>query len=348
MVESSKQQDTSADTSVDRYKFYKSIGCPKYLVAPMVDQSELPYRMLTRRHGAQLCYTPMFHAKMFATDAKYRKLHFKPCPEDRPLVVQFCANDPDLLLQAAKYVENDCDAVDINLGCPQGIAKKGNYGSFLLEKKDLIVSMVSKLHAELKVPVTCKIRCLTSEEKTLDLAKAIQAAGASLLTVHGRLKEHNKHRVGTANYYIIKRIKETLQIPVIANGGISTYKDVEYALKFTGVDGVMSSESILEYAALFDPSKVHDMDDLCLEYFDLYQQYPGEADLKHLRAHMFKFLHVGLSEHTDLRDQLQKARDFESMKQVAISLKERRKDQTPESKIGWYYRHWKGMGLDAK
>ena len=98
---------------------------------------------------------------------------FKPCAEDRPLTVQFCANDPDILLAAAKFVENDCDAVDINLGCPQGIAKKGNYGSFLLEKKDLIVSMVRKLKAELKVPVTCKIRCLPTEDQTLDLAMAI-------------------------------------------------------------------------------------------------------------------------------------------------------------------------------
>ena len=139
----------------------------------MVDQSELPYRMLTRRHKAQLCYTPMLHSRLFAQEPKYRAQNFKPCPEDRPLAVQFCANDPDILLQAAKFVENDCDAVDINLGCPQGIARKGNYGSFLLDHKDLICSMVAKLHAELKVPVTCKIRCLPSEERTLELAKAI-------------------------------------------------------------------------------------------------------------------------------------------------------------------------------
>jgi tRNA-dihydrouridine synthase 1 len=103
---------------VDPYKFYKSVGCPKYFVAPMVDQSELPFRMLTRKYKADICYTPMLHARLFGTDARYRKDMFTPCKEDRPLVVQFCANDPDVLLKAAQFVENDCDAVDINLGCP--------------------------------------------------------------------------------------------------------------------------------------------------------------------------------------------------------------------------------------
>lgn len=107
--------------------------------------------------------------------------------------------------------------------------------------------------------------------------------------------------MGAANYNIIKKIKDTLQIPVIVNGGIATFEDVQEALNLTGCDGVMSSESILEYAALFDPSKVYDMDELCQEYIEMYEKYPGEADLKHVRAHLFKFLHQGLTEHTDLR-----------------------------------------------
>jgi tRNA-dihydrouridine synthase 1 len=111
--------------------------------------------------------------------------------------------------------------------------------------------MVKKLHDNLKVPVTCKIRCLPTEAQTLHLAKSIQESGASLLTVHGRCKEHNKTRVGPSNWYIIGQIKKHLDIPVIANGGISTFKDVEEAIKEAGVDGVMSSESILENAALF-------------------------------------------------------------------------------------------------
>lgn len=250
------------------------------------------------------------------------------------------------MLAAAKFVENDCDAVDINLGCPQGIAKKGNYGSYLLEKKDLIVSMVRKLKAELAVPVTCKIRLLPTEAQTLDLALAIQEAGASLLTVHGRCKEHNKHRVGTANYDMIKKIKQALSIPVICNGGMGNFADVERALELTGCDGVMSSEAILEYPALYDPSKIYDMDELMAEYIDLYELYPGEADLKTLRSHMFKFLYTGLSKHTDIRDALNKAKGLEPMKEVAALMKERRQNETIEEKIGWYYRHWRSMGLD--
>jgi len=152
------------------------------------------------------------------------------------------------------------------------------------------------------------MRCLPNEEDTLHLAKEIEKAGASLLTVHGRTRDHNKQTVGPANYEIIQKVKQVLKIPVILNGGISNFEDIEYALKYTGCDGVMSSESILEYPALFDPSKIYDMDELTLEYFDFYEKYPGEATIKILRAHLHKFMHSGFTAHghADLRDKLNK------------------------------------------
>jgi len=210
-------------------------------------------------------------------------------------------------LKAAQYVENDCDAVDINLGCPQGIAKRGKYGSFLLEKTDLIVSMVEILAQNLKVPVTCKIRCLPTEAATLALAKRIEDAGCSMLVVHGRTKEHKKNDTNAANYNIIKKIKESLSIPVCANGGLVTYEDCMKCLEYTGCDGVMSSESILEYPALFDNTKTYDLDVLASEYLEMVRKYPGEADLKCIRSHCHKFLYTGLKVHTDLRDRLTEA-----------------------------------------
>ena len=98
------------------------------------------------------------------------------------------------------------------------------------------------------------MRCLPTEEATLNLAKVIETAGCSLLVVHGRTKEHNKTDNREANWAIIKKIKESLSIPVVANGGMATYEDCIKCLELTGCDGVMSSESILEYPALFDNS----------------------------------------------------------------------------------------------
>lgn len=104
------------------------------------------------------------------------------------------------------------------------------------------------------------MRCLPSEKDTLALAKVMEDSGCAMLVVHGRTRKHNKNDVGPANWTIIKKIKETLRIPVIANGGMATYEDCMRCLEYTGCDGVMSSESILEYPALFDGSALHDMD----------------------------------------------------------------------------------------
>lgn len=96
---------------------------------------------------------------------------FSTCKEDRPLIAQFCGNNPDSLLSACKYLEDKCDAVDINFGCPQGIAKRGRYGSFLLSEPDTIVSLVKKLHENLSIPVTCKIRILPNSKQTVIIFK---------------------------------------------------------------------------------------------------------------------------------------------------------------------------------
>jgi tRNA-dihydrouridine synthase 1 len=228
-----------------------------------------------------LPYTPMLHSRMFKETAKFRDNHFQPLRSslekqlqpyeqsdlyldgnpsiDRPLFAQFCANDPDELLQAALYVAPFCDAVDLNLGCPQGIARKGKYGAFLQEDQDLIYRLINKLHLNLPVPVTAKIRILETKEATLKYAQMVLDAGASILTVHGRHRDQKGHKTGLADWNIIRYLRENLtkETVMFANGNILRREDIDACLAATGVDGVMSAEGNLYDPAIFsDPPPV--------------------------------------------------------------------------------------------
>jgi len=252
----------------------------------MVDQSEFAWRMLTRsfltpeENSKTLAYTPMFHARLFGDTAKYRDQHLQTSitkdaepvlptsPEiasqttpyldgnptfDRPLFVQFCANDPNHLLSAAKLAAPHCDAVDLNLGCPQGIARKGHYGSFLQEDQELIHKLISTLSRELSVPVTAKIRILDNKENTLKYAKNVLSAGASIITVHGRRREQKGHLTGLADWEYIRYLRDNLppETVIFANGNILEHGDIERCLAATGADAVMSAEGNLSDPAIF-------------------------------------------------------------------------------------------------
>ena len=170
---------------------------------------------------------------------------------DRPLFVQFCANKPDDLLQAARYVEPFCDAIDLNLGCPQGIAKRGNYGAFLQEDWGLIYNLINKLHLNLDIPVTAKMRILESKEKTLEYAQLILSAGASAITVHGRHRDQKGHKTGLADWSALRYLRERLHpdTVIFANGNILRHEDIYKCLEETRADGVMSAEG-----NLYDPT----------------------------------------------------------------------------------------------
>lgn len=254
-----KSEETASLRGMD---WFRSIGSPKYVVAPMVDHSDLAYRMLTRRYGATLVYTQMFNSGSFVLGKEYRAQNFLTCIGDRPLVVQFAGHDPQTLLQAALMVQDKCDAVDINLGCPQGIAKRGRYGAWLMEELDLLTEIVSLLAANLKIPVICKTRIYKGEggfDRSLKLASTLVNAGASLLTIHGRTREEKGHLVKEADWETIRRLKEHFngstpgvpEVPFFCNGGIYDLNDVHRCLEYTKCDGVMTSEGILENPALF-------------------------------------------------------------------------------------------------
>ncbi|KAF9516061.1 hypothetical protein BS47DRAFT_1371873 [Hydnum rufescens UP504] len=296
----------SACRKLSGYQFYEEVlHSPKFIVAPMVDQSELAWRILSRRHGAQLVYTPMINAKLFVNFNMFEGE--EGGPEDRPLIVQFCANDPEILLAAAKQVEAHCNAVDINLGCPQDIARRGKYGAFLQDDWDLVYKLINILHVNLNIPVTAKFRVFPTVEKTVAYAKMMESAGAQILTCHGRLREQRGHNSGLADWNKIRAVKEAVSVPVFANGNILYQSDISRCLDFTGADGLMSAEGNLYNPALFDtrvPNPPHT--DLALEYLDIVKSLKTPTSPGAIKGHLFKLFRPALDRNKDLRDRLGK------------------------------------------
>ncbi|KAL8168285.1 hypothetical protein V2J09_009784 [Rumex salicifolius] len=301
---------------------WDKIGRPKLIVAPMVDCSELPFRMLCRKYGAQAAYTPMLHSRIFSENEKYRSTEFTTCEEDRPLFVQFCANDPDTLLEAAKRVEPFCDYVDINLGCPQRIARRGNYGAFLMDNLPLVKSLVQKLATNLRVPVSCKIRIFPDLQDTINYARMLEEAGCSLLAVHGRTRDQKDQNKIRADWTAIRAVKDSVRIPVLANGNVRHMEDVQNCLEVTGAQGILSADALLENPALFsgfrtaewakdaddDGGKVKDegldQAQLLVDYLKLCEKHP--VPWRMIRCHVHKMLNEWFRAQPQVREELNK------------------------------------------
>ena len=231
----------------------------KYIVAPMVGASELPFRLLCRKYGAQLVYTPMMIASEFATSEDYRTKEFQTTSFDRPLVCHFAANDPKTFAKAAKFAEPYCDAIDLNLGCPQRTAYVGHFGSYLLDQKDreLVTNVVKAGVKAVNIPIFVKIRLLDTFDETCELVRQLYEAGASLIAVHARYRAtfHRKGpgaRDGPALLDEVQRLKAAFPDKImITNGNTITYDDVVSNLDTTNANGIMSAEGILDNPALY-------------------------------------------------------------------------------------------------
>jgi hypothetical protein len=166
---SSSNSNSNSGSSSSSSQAGTALTNTKYILAPMVGASELAFRLLCRRYGTTLAYTPMINSERFAVDAAYRKQEFQVTAQDRPLVCHFSANDPSTFLKAAQFVEHECDAIDLNLGCPQRVAAQGHYGSFLLDPVDrpLVLDMVRTGSKGISIPMFVKIRLLNSIEETV-------------------------------------------------------------------------------------------------------------------------------------------------------------------------------------
>lgn len=286
----------------------------------MVDGSELAFRDLTRQHGVKLAYTPMLNSKIFARDIKYRLEHFTTHAKDRPLAAQFCANDPATLVEAARHIQDKVDAIDLNLGCPQGIARKGHYGAFLQDEWKLLSEIVSTAARELSVPIWCKIRIFPTIERTVEYAKMLEASGASLIAVHGRTREQKGKTAPPADWNAIRAVKRAVGIPVIANGNVRCLNDADNAIVGTESEAVMSAWALLDNPATFHkgPSPMPSRMELARDYLDLAEKH--STPMRMVRLHIFKLFRSRLDVNMDLNEEVAKCRNIGDFRNVADTL----------------------------
>ena len=213
-------------------------------LAPMAGITDLPFRLICKKNGAGLVYTEMVSAKALLYGDEKTKLLLKTCKEEHPLAVQIFGSDLDAIAYASKYVSKIGEIVDINMGCPAPKIVKNGDGSKLLLNLDLVEKIVKTAVENASVPVTVKIRLGWDSENivAVEVAKIIEKAGASAITVHGRTR--SQYYSGQADWNMIKKVKECVSIPVIGNGDIRSGRDAKKALEQSNVDAIMVRKSI--------------------------------------------------------------------------------------------------------
>jgi tRNA-dihydrouridine synthase 1 len=344
------------------------------VVAPMVDQSDLPFRLLCRRYGANLCVTPMIHSRLLITSPSYQKKFLgRFVDSDRPLIAQLCGSDPDTVLQAARMLEPYVDGIDINCGCPQGIARRGNYGAYLLEQEETLLVLVKHLLQHLRVPLSVKVRLLppTRETEDLDgydipeaslqLYSQLVDAGIHLLTIHGRTRHQKGLVTGPTDWKTIRRAVDLLgdRIPIFANGSIGDYDDVETCLAETNADGIMSSESLLEYPPIFykipqTPIRTIGRLQLAKEYLAIAKEYPPNvggqgSGIKCMRTHIHRFLHEDMQENHDWRQMVNEVDSLSGMDDAVVACEQFHNQKchlVSSEGLSWYLRHRNGSARE--
>ncbi|TDL23586.1 FMN-linked oxidoreductase [Rickenella mellea] len=258
--------------------------------APMINQSDLPFRILTRRYGATLAFTQMLVPEKILNDQDYFEFHRKGlgiADVDRPVFVQLCGNDPDIIVQAGKKFQNYCDGIDLNLGCPQRVAQECHFGGYLLQQKDwpVVRTIVSSMSRSFTVPVTAKIRLCQPANKTAEFARHLEAAGVSCLTLHARHVSAQRRRKGPADLDQVAKVKQAVHIPVISNGNVRLHEDVVRNKLATGADGIMVGEMLLANPCLFS-GIIPDPVGVSVEYLNICEDYPGTASMESVRTHV--------------------------------------------------------------
>lgn len=304
------------------------------ILAPMAGVTDLPFRLLCREQGAGLLCMEMVSAKAILYHNKNTEKLLEIAPEETPVSLQLFGSDPDIIADIAAKIEDRPFAVlDINMGCPVPKIVNNGEGSALMRNPHLAAEIVRKTSKAIRKPVTVKIRKGYDEAhcNAVELAKYLEDAGAAAITVHGRTRE--QFYSGAADWEIIRKVKEAVEIPVIGNGDVTNGESAKRMIEETGCDGIMIGRaaqgnpwvfrevrSYLESGVKTERPSVREVRDMIRRHALLQLECKGDyIGIREMRKHVAWYI-AGYPHAADLRKKVCSVERMEELMELVSEI----------------------------
>lgn len=304
------------------------------ILAPMAGVSDLPFRLLCREKGAGLVCMEMVSAKAIYYNNKNTQELMEIHPNEKPVSLQLFGSDPVIISEMAKRIEDrPFDILDLNMGCPVPKVVNNGEGSALMKDPALVEKIITQTVKAIKKPVTIKIRKGFSEQavNAVEIAKIAEGCGAAAVAVHGRTRE--QYYAGTADWDIIRQVKETVSIPVIGNGDVTDDLSAKAMLLETGCDGVMIGRAARGNPWIFSeidhylktgekaPAKTYEeVREVILRHAKMELEYKGEyTAVREMRKHIAWYT-AGYPNSAALRREINTMESFEQLEEAVRNI----------------------------